>query len=170
MNDNKGREAIPVGRFSTTKQSDGDSIRRQHDSFCRVCHRWELTPSTRWQIFDRGMSGFSGEHLAKNAELGKFIFALQNNQIQPDTDGNLPVLVWEAVDRMTRLPQLIATDLVRRLVYAGIAIVFDESDLWIDKVTIEDKWIILQVHIDSAYNHSKRLSKRLKSVIIIILQ
>lgn len=164
MNQNTGREAIPVGRFSTDKQSEGDSIKRQHDSFSRVCQRLNLTPSSRWKIFDRGMSGFHGEHLSNKAELGKFILALQNKQIQPDADGNLPVLVWEAVDRMTRLPQLIATDLVKQLVNAGIAIVFDEADLWIDKKTIEDKWLILQVCIDSAYNQSKRLSRRIKSV------
>ena len=75
----------------------------------------------------------------------------------------MPVLVWEAVDRMTRLPQLLATDLVKRLVRADVAIVFDEADLWIDKKTIEDNWIILQVMIDQAYQYSRRLSRRLKS-------
>lgn len=157
------REAIPVGRFSTDKQEEGDSIRRQQNSFRRVCQRWELAPSQRWAIFDKGLSGFKGEHLSERAELGKFLRALEAGQVKPDAHGQMPVLVWEAVDRMTRLPQLLATDLVKRFVSAGVAIVFDEADLWIDRETIKDKWIILQVLIDQAYQYSRRLSRRLKS-------
>ncbi len=157
------REAIAVGRFSTDKQDEGDSIRRQQNSFVRVCQRWELQPSTRWTIFDKGLSGFTGDHLSEKAELGRFLRALEAGQVRPEVSGQMPVLVWEAVDRMTRLPQLLATDLVKRFVNAGVAIVFDESDLWIDSSTIEDKWIILQVLIDQAYQYSRRLSRRLKS-------
>ena len=157
------REAIAVGRFSTDKQDEGDSIRRQQNSFARVCQRWELQPSTRWTIFDKGLSGFTGDHLSEKAELGRFLRALEAGQVRPDVSGQMPVLVWEAVDRMTRLPQLLATDLVKRFVNAGVAIVFDEADLWIDSSTIEDKWIILQVLIDQAYQYSRRLSRRLKS-------
>src|SRR5687767_6606248 len=62
------REAIAVGRFSTDKQDEGDSIRRQQNSFARVCQRWELQPSTRWTIFDKGLSGFTGDHLSEKAE------------------------------------------------------------------------------------------------------
>jgi DNA invertase Pin-like site-specific DNA recombinase len=157
------REAIAVGRFSTDEQAEGDSIRRQQNSFVRVCQRWELQPSNRWTIFDKGLSGFKGEHLSEKAELGRFLRALEAGQVRPDAYGRMPVLVWEAVDRMTRLPQLLATDLVKQFVDAGIAIVFDEADLWIDSSTIADKWIILQVLIDQAYQYSRRLSRRLKS-------
>src|SRR5262249_41340252 len=108
-------------------------------------------------------SGFHGEHLSEKAELGRFLRALEAGQVRPDASGQMPVLVWEAVDRMTRLPQLLATDLVKRFVNADVAIVFDEADLWIDSSTIEDKWIILQVLIDQAYQYSRRLSGRLKS-------
>ena len=160
---NPSREAIAVGRFSTDKQDEGDSIRRQQNSFVRVCQRWELQPSTRWTIFDKGLSGFYGDHLSEKAELGRFLRALEAGQVQPDASGQMPVLVWEAVDRMTRLPQLLATDLVKRLVSAGVAIVFDEADLWIDSCTIKDKWIMLQVLIDQAYQYSRRLSGRVKS-------
>lgn len=157
------REAIPVGRFSDDEQGEGDSTRRQQKSFARVCQRRELQPSQRWAIFDKGLSGFHGEHLSEKAELGRFLHALESGQVRPDAHGQMPVLVWEAVDRMTRLPQLLATDLVKRFVHAGVAIVFDEADLWIDASTIEDKWIILQVLIDQAYQYSRRLSRRLKS-------
>src|SRR6266568_7315726 len=128
--DNAGREAIGAGRYSTDKSEEGDSIRRQQNSFRHVCQRWELRPSTRWTIFDKGLSAFKGEHLSERAELGRFLRALEAGQVTPDANGQMPVLVWEAVDRMTRLPQLLATDLVRRFVNAGVAIVFDEVDLW----------------------------------------
>lgn len=164
MNQNRDREAIPVGRFSSDIQKEGDSIRRQNNSFLKVCQRWDLSPSKRWKIFDRGMSGYHGAHLSPKAELGKFLTALQSNQVQSDHMGRLPVLVWESVDRMTRLPQMVANNLVRQLVDAGVSIVFDEADLWIDKVSIEDKWMILQGLIDSSYLYSRRLSRRQKSV------
>lgn len=41
--------------------------------------------------------------------------------------------------------------------------VFDEADLWIDKDTIADKWIMLQVLIEQAWRYSKRLQTRMKS-------
>src|SRR4051794_36882289 len=106
------REAIGVGRFSTDTQDEGDSVRRQQASFARVCQRRDLEPSNRWTIFDKGFSALKGEHLSERAELGKFIRDLEAGRVKPDAYGRMPVLVWEAVDRMTRLPQLLATDLV----------------------------------------------------------
>src|SRR5689334_14133606 len=131
------REAIPVGRFSTADQDKGDSDRRQALSFRRVCERWELAPSARWAIFDHGLSGYHGEHLSKG-ELGRFLTQAEAGRIKPDRFGRMPCLVWEAVDRMTRLPQLEATDLIKRFVRLDIPIVFDETDLWIDKDTIDE--------------------------------
>ncbi len=156
------QEAIPVGRFSTPEQEQGDSERRQAISFRRVCERRGLTPSTRWAIFDKGLSGYHGEHLTRG-ELGRFLAEAEAGHVRPDRHGRMPVLVLEAVDRLTRLPQLEATDLIKRLVNLGMTIVFDEADLLIDKHTIEDQWIILQVLVDQAYQFSKRLARRKKS-------
>ena len=164
MNQNRGREAIPVGRFSSDEQKNGNSVLRQNNSFERVCQRWELTPSTQWKIFDQGTSGYHGDHLDEKAELGKFLKALRSKQINPDDMGRMPVLVWESVDRMTRLPQLKATSLVTELTSAGIALVFDESEIWIDETSVKDRYMNLATLIDASFQFSRRLSRRQKSV------
>jgi hypothetical protein len=157
---NKGREAIPCGRFSSDKQEAGDSKSRQAKSFARVCQRWELAPSSRYNIFDAGKSAYHGAHLGSGAELGKFLVQVKQGNVKPDGKGRMPVLCYEAVDRLTRLHPMDANDLLKGLVNAGIAIVFDEADLWIEKDTIGEKWIILQVLIENAWRYSKRLSTR----------
>jgi DNA invertase Pin-like site-specific DNA recombinase len=156
------REAIPVGRFSTPEQQEGDSERRQALSFRRVCDRWGLVPSKRWEIFDRGLSAYHEEHLSKG-KLGKFLAQAEAGKVNPDSQGRMPALVFEAVDRLVRSAGLKANDLIRRFVALKIPLVFDEADLWIDETTIDDKWIMLQVLIDQAHKYSQRLARRLAS-------
>lgn len=157
------REAIPVGRFSSSPQEQGDSEARQQKAIRRILSRHKLRLSTRFNaIFDRSKSAFKGEHLTIG-NLGKFLQQVKDGLVTPDAKGEMPVLCFEAVDRLTRLHPLEATDLLRQFVDAGLALVFDEADLWIDRQTIGDKWIMLQVLIEQAWRYSQRLSGRMLS-------
>jgi len=161
-NANANRPAIACGRFSSDAQEAGDSFARQQASAARTIARWDLIPDGR-TIFDRGKSGFKGEHLSLDADLGRFMDDLENGRIKPDSEGKMPVLVWEAVDRFSRMGGVRSTDLIRRIIDRGVALVFDESNMWIDASTIDDNWIMLSVLIQQAQAYSKRLQTRLLS-------
>lgn len=163
MTKHENREAVPVGRFSSNPQDLGDSRERQSKTFASVCRRLRLQPSERFAIFDAGKSASKGKHLRPDAEFGAFLEKMRAGKIKPDASGRMPVLVWEAVDRFTRMGGFLATDITREIVNAGLAMVFDDDDLWIDSETIDDVWAEFQAAVAAAMKYAKKLGKRMAS-------
>ncbi len=105
------------------------------------------------RIFDRGPGGYKGNHL-KKGELGKWLAKLEAGHVKPDAKGRMPVLVYEAVDRLTRMGGFQSIDLIRRIIDSGCALAFESGNMWVDSSTIQDHWIMLNVLIDMAHSNT----------------
>lgn len=112
--------AYSYKRFSSEKQSKGDSLRRQTElaeKYIASNPHLNLILDTQRHLTDEGMSAYKGVHLRKGA-LGVFIRAVEDGQIEEGS-----YLLVESLDRLSRgqpsdaLPQLI--DLVK----SGIVVV-----------------------------------------------
>ena len=87
-------DAYSYIRFSTVRQENGDSLRRQVDDVSGFCARqgWAI----REQIEDLGQSAWTGAHLSEG-NLGRFAARVRAGEIK------LPaVLVVEKLDRLSR--------------------------------------------------------------------
>src|SRR4051794_5242523 len=87
--------AFSYVRFSSRKQSQGDSERRQTElaeAYCRR-HGWTLSDKT---FEDLGVSAFHGKN-ALVGNLGEFLRAVQSGTVPPGS-----VLVVESLDRISR--------------------------------------------------------------------
>ena len=84
-------------RFSSRKQEEGDSIRRQMKMAQDYCDRmgYRLDNSLRQ---DRGVSAYRGKNVTKGA-LGDFLAKIAAGKISPPD-----ILVVENLDRLTQLP------------------------------------------------------------------
>ena len=92
--DLKGRTAISYARWSSGRQSDGDSLRRQTEGAERFCAQHGLTLDH--SLIDDGVSAFKGANL--EASLGKFLKDIEAGVISRDV-----VLIVENMDRVTRI-------------------------------------------------------------------
>lgn len=86
-------------RFSSAKQSAGDSYARQVKAAKAFCdeHGLELADSREYLFFDKGRSAFKGRHLDDTGELARFLGYVE--------DGTIPAgsyLVVESLDRLSR--------------------------------------------------------------------
>jgi DNA invertase Pin-like site-specific DNA recombinase len=91
----KATTAYPYLRYSSTRQGQGDSERRQSTWHEDVAKRegWELDYSFRLE--DKGKSAFKGDHL--KADLGRFLNAINTGHVKPGS-----VLMFEEMDRLSR--------------------------------------------------------------------
>lgn len=153
--------AIPCGRFSSSKQEQGDSTARQTRSAKRLSERWFQVIGER-KIFDMGLSAFHGDNF-ETGEIGELLKEIESGVIKADAYGRKPMLLFEAVDRLTRLPPMEANEFVKRFVQNGVGFIFDDTDMWIDAETINDEWSNFQRDIENAYRYSKKLQKRMNS-------
>lgn len=104
-------------RFSSKKQADGDSLRRQVD----VGQKWiEKHGHTlaRMRLRDLGRSGFHGDNLKEGAGLARFLDAIKTGRVQPGS-----ILLVEALDRLSRQGVSEAYTLFQSILSAGVDIV-----------------------------------------------
>lgn len=107
-------------RFSSPRQAEGDSLRRQTDAAADWCKRHGATLDTSLTLHDLGRSAFSGKHRVnpdRNA-LAAFLKLVQ--------DGRVPrgsCLIVESLDRLTREHIRPALTLLLGLIDAGIRVV-----------------------------------------------
>jgi DNA invertase Pin-like site-specific DNA recombinase len=104
-------------RFSSVRQADGDSLRRQVAMARQYAEEHGLELDEQFTYKDLGVSAFDRSNLEYGA-LGLFLQAAR--------DGKVPrgsILLVEAFDRLTRSPPLVAVNLLSEIVRAGITIV-----------------------------------------------
>ncbi len=104
-------------RFSSVRQADGDSLRRQVAMARQYAEEHGLELDEQFTYKDLGVSAFDRSNLEHGA-LGLFLQAAR--------DGKVPrgsILLVEAFDRLTRSPPLVAVNLLSEIVRAGITIV-----------------------------------------------
>lgn len=107
-------QAYSYIRWSSKKQSTGDSLARQLDYARQIAteHDLELV-----EMVDRGISAFRGKN-ASDGELGRFIDAVEAKKIPSDC-----WLIVENLDRISRSDVLQANQLFTKLLQLGVTIV-----------------------------------------------
>lgn len=111
------RLVIAYKRFSTKKQESGDSLARQHAAALRWCAQKGLELDTELTFDDAGRSGFKG-HNSKKGALRTLVDLCKSGRIPPGS-----YILFEAFDRMTRLPLDEAQTLFRELLETGVVVV-----------------------------------------------
>src|SRR5512138_3667256 len=112
--DLKGRVAISYARWSSGRQADGDSLRRQSENAALFCATYGLTLDH--QLVDDGVSAFKGANL--EASLGQFIADVKGGKIS-----NEMVLILENLDRFTRINPVDAVPVLLELLKTGLTLV-----------------------------------------------
>jgi DNA invertase Pin-like site-specific DNA recombinase len=93
------KKAYSYIRFSSPEQAKGRSQARQMEDCEKYCqaHGLNLVRDEDYTFFDRGLSGYKGEHLGDNGQLAKFLKLVKNGTIERGS-----TLVVENLDRLSR--------------------------------------------------------------------
>jgi DNA invertase Pin-like site-specific DNA recombinase len=123
-------------RFSTKRQSKGDSLRRQLDKSRRYAaeHDLDLQESS---FEDLGVSAFDGSNVTRGA-LAAFIQAVEAGDIERGS-----YLLVESLDRLSRADVLDAMGLLSRLVKLGIRVVTVIDGRVLDEESIKEPMNIM---------------------------
>jgi DNA invertase Pin-like site-specific DNA recombinase len=145
-------------RFSTKKQSDGDSLRRQTKLAVDFCERkgWALSS----QVYrDLGKSSFKGD---RQADLDRLLKAIASGAIRKGE-----TLIVEAIDRLCRKGISSTQNIVSGIFEAGVNIqIFSPHEKWYDASKSRDDIaaaVELAVFAFLSYTESKNKSDRIKS-------
>lgn len=104
-------------RFSNIKQKVGDSTRRQMQRAEEYAEKTGLKLDKSLNMKDEGLSGYTGKHI-KEGNLGKFLALVESGRIATGSS-----LIIESIDRLSRQEPLIATDVIKLILRAGITLV-----------------------------------------------
>lgn len=110
--------AYSYQRFSSPRQAEGDSVRRQtevRDAFLAK-HGLALDDSLTFR--DAGVSGFRGRHRGDRNDLGRFLALVREGRVPRGS-----YLIVESLDRLTREEIRPALTLLLNLIEAGVRIV-----------------------------------------------
>lgn len=150
--------AISYIRFSSSKQSEGNSHQRQIEAVSRwLLSNPSYTASTL-KFEDLGKSGFHGDHIKDGGGWAKLLLAVEAGLIRSGD-----VVLVEAMDRTGRLPPLDMINILKPVLQAGVAIITLDDNNKFDEASLNGPQIYLLVaKIQSAYGYSKILSERTK--------
>ena len=104
-------------RFSSLRQADGDSLRRQMALARAYADEHGLELDDKFTYKDLGVSAYDRSNLERGA-LGLFLKAVEDGKVPKGS-----ILLVEAFDRLTRSPPLVAVNLLSDIVRAGITII-----------------------------------------------
>ena len=148
-------------RFSSRKQLDGDSLRRQVESgddwISRNGHSL-----AEIELHDLGRSGFHGQHLGPNGALSKFLSMIQTGRVR---EGD--ILLVENLDRLDRRGIRPAQDLFSEILDSGVLIAtLKPYERVYDRKALEDPFTLLEplMAFHLAFIESKKKSDRLKAL------
>lgn len=153
------KRAYSYIRFSTTKQMDGDSLRRQTKKTAEYAHRKGFALDESLKLRDLGVSAFKGTN-ATTGKLGAFIRAVESGVVTPGS-----VLICESLDRISRSDVSTALKLFLHLMDLGIEIhtlepeeVFTKQNIAADMTRL----ITVIVILGRAFEESSTKSYRVK--------
>lgn len=147
-------KAYSYVRFSTPKQAQGDSYRRQLQQARDYCatHHLQLDDKT---IEDFGVSAFRGSNRTDGA-LGRFIDAVKNGEINKGS-----YLLVESVDRLSRQAIEKALSQFLEILAAGIVIVtLSDNEVFRGGQVDFTKLIVSIVYMARANDESEMKSRR----------
>ena len=146
-------------RFSSKRQEQGDSVRRQ----TAMGEAWlrrhpEHTLDTSLRLSDLGVSAFRGKNLDKSkGDLGKFVALAQEGKVKRGS-----ILMLEGWDRFSRMPPFKAARIFGDLVEAGVSVLTLSPEQLIDGDNIDNMEVVLPVIIGMqlAHEESRKKSQR----------
>lgn len=155
------REAISYGRFSTTKQETGDSVKRQEQAYRDVLRDCPfLTESSRYgfgKLFDHGVSSFHGKNVS-GGHLGQLLILIRQKIIVAPA-----VLVIEQWSRFSRgFPDLAIGHISEIVRTHGIDIIINTPREHITAENFEDKITMITMLLQLARSESKFKSKMVR--------
>jgi len=157
----KTPKAYSYIRFSSLKQEQGDSLRRQVEQSEQYAKEHGLTLDDSLRLTDRGLSAFTGAHRSRGA-LSTFLSLVEQGQI---AEGS--ILIIENLDRLSREKVLNALNQFTSIIQAGIRIVTLQDNMEYTRKSINQNWdqlIISITYMARAHDESLTKSKRLKEV------
>jgi DNA invertase Pin-like site-specific DNA recombinase len=141
-------------RFSTPKQAQGDSYRRQLAKAREYCAEHDLT-LVEETIDDHGMSAYRGANMTEGA-LGRFMDAVKSGAIEQGS-----YLLVESVDRLSRQAVEDALSQFLNLINAGIVVVTLDDKAVYRKGQVEAQNLLLSImFMVRANNESQTKSDR----------
>jgi len=147
-------------RYSTDKQENGDSERRQVELSERYCEKHNLILCSSEEKRDRGLSAFHGTHI-KNGYLGSFLKDVNTGIIPKGS-----YLLIEDFDRLSRQELLDAQDIVRQILKEDITIVTLLNEVVYTRERVNrDPGLIytMTAAIILAHEESRKKQERLKA-------
>jgi DNA invertase Pin-like site-specific DNA recombinase len=152
---------IPTGysyvRFSSKKQEQGDSRRRQTDgraeAYCKK-RGWRLSGQT---YEDLGVSAFRGKN-ALVGNLGEFLRAIREGSVRPGS-----ALIVESLDRITRQGIDEGYDLIKQILKADVRIVTLSPEREFDRDatrSLSKGALEIQLILERAAEESERKGER----------
>ena len=149
---------ISYTRFSSPRQSRGDSYRRQTEMALKWCLKYDLTLDTDFVLEDLGVSGYSGANTKRGA-LGALQKLCLEGKMEKGT-----ILLIEALDRLTRLPLPDAQELLLSLINNGLTIVtLTDGKVWTkDKLKSLEDFMMSVLTLYRGFQESEYKSKRLR--------
>ncbi|MEX0746207.1 MAG: recombinase family protein [Phycisphaeraceae bacterium] len=128
-------------RFSSKKQADGDSLRRQTEGADRYCSQNSLRLDHSLTLHDLGVSAFSGQN-ATEGKLGAFIGAVDAGRVAPGS-----TLILESLDRMSRQEVIDSLELFLGLIRRGIRIVTLTPEDLFERDTLDTMRLITAIMV-----------------------
>ena len=149
------RVAYSYVRFSSKKQSSGDSLRRQTEQAQYYADANDLVLDNSTRLLDLGVSGYTGENL-KDGALGGFLAALKLKKVKTGS-----VLIVENLDRLSREETLSAVNLLYEIVNAGVDVyTLSDTKLWTKASTQNAQDLIYSVMVFSRSHEESALKGR----------
>jgi DNA invertase Pin-like site-specific DNA recombinase len=144
-------------RFSTEKQSKGASHARQIEKAQKYCVSHGLTLDTHLNLFDEGVSAFSGKNLQAGSKLGKFLMYCESGKIKTGS-----TLLIESFDRLSRQNIDEAQGTLRRILQTGVNVVTLADERVYTRESLKDPLAVISAILimSRANEESERKSER----------
>lgn len=147
--DIKGRRCISYMRFSSRRQSKGDSIRRQEQALADLIERFDLVVDQT--LIDRARSATKKEHI-KFGQLGVLLRLIADRLVEPGV-----VLVIESISRLVRENLLDVFPTLKQIIIDGkMILVTSDGSIW-DEYTINSPAVhklIAEINAASEYTRT----------------
>jgi Resolvase, N terminal domain/Recombinase len=152
------KAAYSYKRFSSAAQTDGDSLERQ----MQIARDWYYRQIAHLGIpldetfTDSGVSAFTGKHIGKRGNLGRFLAAIQSGAVSKGS-----ILIAENLDRISRQGPKVARKLLEQIVDNGVDVhvVNIDKKLTYGWENRNEDSIIVDVELSRAFKESERKSQ-----------
>lgn len=146
-------------RWSSEKQTDGDSLRRQTDAATAYAAKHSLTLADETYL-DAGVSADKGKNVEEGA-LSVFLLAVKQGVIAKGS-----YLLVENFDRLTRLKPRIALRLLQDIVDLGITLVTLTDEKQFSTASLDANWtdfIVALADMARAHGENRRKADSVKA-------